>query len=136
MVPTLTVTFYTIFFGLFLLVGMVIGAGQPFMLPSGNWWTWPSVIGLAVFPTVISFGCTTSAIHYVGSTPTAILGALEPLTAVVIGVVMFGESLTPRMVAGLTLIIVAVTMIITKPDVRSSLTRVRRMFPAIRSKKR
>ena len=34
------------------------------------------------------------AVHEIGSTPTAIMGALEPLTAVVIGVVMFGEQLT------------------------------------------
>ena len=40
------------------------------------------------------------------------MGALEPLTAVVIGVAVFGEQLTPRLAAGIVLILTAVIMII------------------------
>ena len=52
------------------------------------------------------------AVHYVGSTPTAILGALEPITALVIGVSVFGEQLTPRIVTGIICVLIAVTLII------------------------
>lgn len=52
------------------------------------------------------------AVKHVGSTPTAIMGALEPLTAVLIGVGVFGETLTPRLAAGIMLILSAVIIIV------------------------
>ena len=54
----------------------------------------------------------TIAVHEVGATPTAIMGALEPLTAVAIGVLLFGESLTLRLMAGIVLILLAVMVIV------------------------
>jgi drug/metabolite transporter (DMT)-like permease len=62
--------------------------------------------------TVISISTLVYAIKLIGSTPTAILGGLDPLTAVVISVVMFGEKLTGNLVAGMVLILVGVTMIV------------------------
>lgn len=50
----------------------------------------------------------TKAIHYIGSTPTAILGALEPVTALYFGVVVFGEQLTLRIILGVVMVIIAV----------------------------
>lgn len=52
------------------------------------------------------------AVHYIGSTPTAILGALEPVTALFFGVLLFKEKLTPRLIIGIAMIITAVTLII------------------------
>ena len=54
----------------------------------------------------------TISVHEVGVTPTSIMGALEPLTAVAIGVTVFGESFTARLVAGIVLILVAVLLIV------------------------
>lgn len=73
---------------------------------------WINVLSLAIFPTVVSLITMTKAIHYIGSTPTAILGALEPVTALFFGVVVFGEQLTPRIVLGILMVITAVTLII------------------------
>ena len=50
--------------------------------------------------------------HYIGSTSTAILGALEPVTALFFGVLLFHEKLTPRLMVGILMIITAVTLII------------------------
>lgn len=44
--------------------------------------------------------------------PTAILGALEPVTALFFGVLIFGEQLTPRIILGILMVITAVTLII------------------------
>lgn len=52
------------------------------------------------------------AVRIIGSTPTAIMGALEPLTAVVIGLTVFHEALTVNLVAGILLILTAVITII------------------------
>ena len=75
------------------------------------------------------------AIRYIGSTPTAILGALEPVTAVFIGVVVFGETLTLRIIMGIILIILAVTLIIEGNNIEIHLVRFRKMFPRLPKKK-
>lgn len=69
-------------------------------------------ISLALIPTVVSLVLMTVAVHAIGSTPTAVMGALEPLTAVVIGVTIFGELFTARLAAGIGLILLAVTLIV------------------------
>lgn len=70
-------------------------------------------IMLAVVPTLISLITMTKSIELIGSTPTAIMGAFEPLTAVVVGIIVFHEAFTPHIAAGNTLIILAVIMIIS-----------------------
>lgn len=73
---------------------------------------WGFALMLALVPTVISLVMMVISVHLVGSTPTAIMGALEPLTAVVIGVTVFGESFTFRLAAGILLILAAVILIV------------------------
>lgn len=67
---------------------------------------------LAIVPTIISLLTMVKAVHAIGSTPTAIMGALEPVTAVVVGVTLFGELFTPRLATGIVLILASVTLII------------------------
>ena len=78
--------------------------------PSPRAWFFACWLGLV--PTVLSLLFMTIAVHEVGATPTAIMGALEPLTAVAIGVMMFGESLTLRLCIGIVLILAAVLLIV------------------------
>ncbi len=78
---------------------------------------WVNPVGLALFPTIISLIAMTKSIHYIGSTSAAILGALEPITALFIGVAVFGEQLTPRIMVGVFLILLAVTLIIAGKSV-------------------
>lgn len=109
-VATLKVTFYVLLFGLSLFVARLLYSGV--LNTPDQWYLWGNLLALAVFPTAISFLCTTGAIQYIGSTPTAILGALEPVTAIFFGIAVFGESLTFRESFGLVMIIVAVTFVI------------------------
>ncbi|MBM6993531.1 MAG: DMT family transporter [Prevotella sp.] len=74
--------------------------------------SWVSALGLGLLPTVVSLVMMAIAVKHIGSTPTAIMGALEPLTAVVIGVMVFGEVLTPRLSLGILLILLAVIVIV------------------------
>ncbi len=129
-IATLSVTFYVLLFGVSLFVARIL-MGDGLSLPS-KWYLWGNLIALALFPTAISFLCTTSAIKYIGSTPTAILGALEPVTAVVIGVTVFGEAFSLREGVGLVLIIVAVTLVIAGGNITHVLLRFRKLFPRIR----
>ncbi len=127
-VATLKVTFYVLLFGLSLFVARLLYSG---VLNTGpdQWYLWANLLALAVFPTAISFLCTTGAIQYIGSTPTAILGALEPVTAIFFGIAVFGESLTVRESFGLVMIIVAVTFVIAGGNITSQLVRFRKLFP-------
>lgn len=128
-IATLKLTFYVLLFGMTLfLVRVDFGKSLHFV---DSWYLWGNLIALAVFPTALSFLCTTQAIQYIGSTPTAILGALEPLTAVFFGVTVFGESLTIRLVCGILLIVCAVTLIIAGNDVTNYLVRFRKLFPKL-----
>lgn len=131
-VATLTVTFYVLLFGLSLFLVRLLASGQPLFPTLPDWKLWGCVAGLAIFPTALSFGCTNGAIQSIGSTPTAILGAFEPVTAVIIGVFAFGEVLTPRIICGLVMIIVAVILVIAGPGIATPLTHVRKMFPRLR----
>ena len=135
-VATLKVTFYVRLFGLSLFVARLLYSGV--LNTPDQWYLWANLLALAVFPTAISFLCTTGAIQYIGSTPTAILGALEPVTAIFFGIAVFGESLTVRESFGLVMIIVAVTFVIAGGNITSQLVRFRKLFPRlpIRSKKR
>ena len=135
-VATLKVTFYVLLFGLSLFVARLLYSGV--LNTPDQWYLWANLLALAVFPTAISFLCTTGAIQYIGSTPTAILGALEPVTAIFFGIAVFGESLTVRESFGLVMIIVAVTFVIAGVNITSQLVRFRKLFPRlpIRSKKR
>ena len=83
-------------------------------LPSPR--AWMFAVWLSVVPTILSLVFMTVAVHHVGATPTAILGALEPLTAVTIGVLVFGELLTPRLIVGILFILFAVMLVVLGKD--------------------
>lgn len=108
--PTAKLTFYALLFGLSVFVVRLKFCTQLDIIGSPVLWINP--LGLALFPTVISLVTMTKSIHYIGSTPAAILGALEPITALFFGVLVFGERLTPRIVLGIILVLLAVTLII------------------------
>ena len=125
-VATLKVTFYVLLFGLSLFVARLLYSGV--LNTPDEWYLWGNLLALAVFPTAISFLCTTGAIQYIGSTPTAILGALEPVTAIFFGIAVFGESLTVRESIGLVMIIVAVTLVIAGGNITGQLVRLGNCF--------
>lgn len=132
--PTLKVTFYMLTFGLSLfVVRLCIGDGLH-VPPLEGWYLWANLIALAIFPTAISFLCTTAAIKHIGSTPTAILGALEPATAVFFGMVVFGQQMLPREWCGFVLIILSVSVVVAGGGVTRYLLRMKRLFPRIRRK--
>lgn len=77
----------------------------------------------ALVTTVISCIALVYAIQYIGSTPTAILGSLEPVVAVGISVVLFHEPLTKNLMLGILLIVLAVVVIILSDHIMRDLRR-------------
>ena len=74
-----------------------------------------NVLGVALVPTIIPILFINIAIKNVGPTYSAIIGALEPVTALAIGAAVFGELITGRIVLGAAMILVAVTLIVSRP---------------------
>lgn len=108
------INFYVLFY---CALGMLVYsflAGEPLTLPQ-NATSWFYVGWLAVVPAIMALTLMVYAAQLVGSTATAILGALEPLTAVLIGVFVFGEDFSLNLLIGIILILVAVTMIVVLP---------------------
>lgn len=68
---------------------------------------------LAIFPTLISLTTLAKAIKYIGSTHSSIIGALEPVTAVLIGIIVFNERPSAIEIVGMLIVIFAVTMLVT-----------------------
>lgn len=126
-IPTLKLLFWQLAFGSVVFLFM-FAIGTPFT-PVPKAVDWVNLILLAILPTVVSLGCTTVAIHCIGSTPTAIFGALEPVTAVVLSILTLGQTITSRELAGGLLIVVATTMVVASDRIDPILLRVRKMFP-------
>lgn len=63
-------------------------------------------------PTLVSNLTLILAVKHIGSTTTAVLGCMEPLTAVVMGILFLGESCNPMQALGIGIILVAVTTVI------------------------
>ena len=85
-----------------------------------------NLILLAIVPTVISNITLVLAVHNIGGTLTAVLGAVEPITAVCVGILVFSEPFTPNLAVGILLIIIAVTMIILSKSIQGTLRKIYR----------
>lgn len=104
------INFYVL---LYCAMGMLVYslvAGLPLTLPQTAV-SWFYVGWLALVPAIFALVLMVYAAKYVGSTTTAILGALEPLTAVLIGIFVFQEAFTPTLAIGIVLILAAVVII-------------------------
>ncbi len=105
-------TFYAMMFSSFIFTAKALVANN------GHLATFPDItsavclLSLALVPTIISGITMVKSVHYVGSTITAVLGAMEPLTAVLVGIIAFSEKFTLSLAAGMILIIGAVTIIV------------------------
>ena len=109
----LKMTFYVFLFGgILLFTGTEISGIGLQAIPDRT--TLGNLVMLALVPTVISNLALVRAIKNIGSTLTSVLGAMEPVTAVCVGIAIFGEPFTRSIALGILLIISAVTVIILK----------------------
>lgn len=108
--PSEKLTFYTVLFGtpmFFVLVKFGMGLTIPTALSA-----WGYMAGVAFIPTIIALAFMAVSIEKIGATPTAILGVLEPVTGLLVGILLYGERLTLYSSAGIVLIFAAVMLVI------------------------
>ena len=85
---------------------------------------WLYVFLLALIPTVCSNLTFVWAVQRIGSTPSAIMGALEPLTAVIVGALALGEELSAGQELGIVIVLIAVLLLVLSPFISHCLKRV------------
>lgn len=109
-------TFYVMLFGLFVFIFNLKFCTE--LQPIVDWRVFACAVALAIFPTIISIETVNIAIRLIGATTTAILGALDPLTAIFFGVVVFGESLTINRIIGIVLVLLGAMLIILRDKLK------------------
>ncbi|PRM89273.1 DMT family transporter [Aliarcobacter cryaerophilus] len=111
---SLKVTFYSMLFCTITILIHSFFDSSLNIMPLVNFNMWFYTIFLALVPTIISLLFLIKAIQLIGSTSASILGALEPLTAVLIGVYVFNEKITFWLVIGIVFILFGVILIVLK----------------------
>ena len=107
-------TFYTFSVGsvVFLSKNAASDASITTGIESGMDWLY--LVGLAILPTIISTATLAISTRNIGATKASVLGVFEPITAILVGTIAFGEALTTNVLTGILLAMGAVTfMIIT-----------------------
>ena len=95
---------------LYFIVCAFIFEGRLTMVKDGMSWLY--ILGLSLWSTMISNFTGVKAVRRIGPTLTSILGALQPVTAVVLGVLFLHEHLYTKSLIGIILILVAVTIVV------------------------
>lgn len=103
-------TWVMILSAVYFIAGGLIFDGSITIVTEGTQWL--NILGLGVWATMVSNFTGVKAVRRIGPTLTSILGALQPLTAVVLGAIFLDEQLGILSIAGIILILVAVTVIV------------------------
>lgn len=101
-------SFYSMLFTSGFFMAKAILGNESFIIPSVS--IFINFLIFAFLTTVISSLCLVYAIKDIGSTPAAILGALESVVAVLISVLMFHEKFTFNLFLGIILILIGVIL--------------------------
>ena len=94
----------------YFIVCALIFEGGLSMIADGKSWLY--ILGLGLWATMVSNITGVKAIRRIGPTHTSILGALQPVTAVILGVLFLGEHLYIRSCIGITIILAAVSIVV------------------------
>lgn len=106
-------TFYALTVGAIVFLGKIFCSDTAITAGITTGADWLNLVGLALLPTIVSTATLAIASRNIGATKASVLGVFEPITAIVVGTVMFGEPLTTNIIVGISIAIVAVTFMIT-----------------------
>lgn len=103
-------TWMMLFSAIYFIVCAFLLEGRLTMVTDGKSWLY--ILGLGLWSTMVSNFTGVKAVRRIGPTLTSILGALQPLTAVILGVIFLHEHLYMRSLIGIGLIMIAVTIVV------------------------
>ena len=106
-------TFYTLMVGSIVFLGKIALSDTAITADIEGSAAWLNLIGLALLPTIVSTATLAIATRNIGATKASVLGVFEPITAILVGTIMFSEPLTTNIIVGICIAIVAVTFMIS-----------------------
>ena len=105
-------TFYALMEGAVVFLTRISLSGREVMAGIDTSLDWLNIVGLAILPTIVSTATLAVATRRIGATKASVLGVFEPITAILVGTLVFGEALTNNIIIGILIAIVAVTFMI------------------------
>lgn len=105
-------TFYALLVGAALFIARTAEAGAGLTSGIATAADWGNLFGLSLFPTIISTATLAIATRNIGATKASVLGVFEPVTAIIVGTLVFGEVLTTNIIVGILLSMLAVAFMI------------------------
>lgn len=105
-------TFYALSVGTIVFLGKIALSDTEVMTGLTGHTVWLNLVGLAVLPTIVSTATLAIATRNIGATKASVLGVFEPVTAILVGTLVFGEALTTNIVVGILISMVAITFMI------------------------
>ena len=111
-IPNSLLTFYALSVGTVFFLTRCGLSGAELLTGLDGGMAWANLLGLAILPTIVSTASLAIATRNIGATKASVLGVFEPITAILVGTLVFGEELTPNIIAGILISIVAVSFMI------------------------
>lgn len=105
-------TFYALAVGAVIFLCKIVYSGIPITAGIESGSDWLNIVWMALLPTIVSTTTLAIATRNIGATKASVLGVFEPITAILVGTLMFGEPLTANIIIGISIAIVAVTFMI------------------------
>ena len=111
-IPNSLLSFYALSVGTVFFLTRCGLSGAELLTGIDGGMAWANLLGLAILPTIVSTASLAVATRNIGATKASVLGVFEPITAILVGTLVFGEELTPNIIAGILISIVAVSFMI------------------------
>lgn len=105
-------TFYALATGSVMFLAKGLMSGAPLLAGLDTPVSWLNIAGLALFPTVISTATLALATRDIGAAKASVLGVFEPITAIAVGTLALGETLSANIIVGIVISVAAVTFMI------------------------
>lgn len=105
-------TFYTLCVGAVVFLSRIAMSDTHILTGITTRMDWFNLVGLALLPTIVSTATLAVATRNIGATKASVLGVFEPITAILVGTLVFGEALTNNILLGITIAMIAVTFMI------------------------
>ena len=105
-------TFYTLLVGATIFLSRIVLSNTDIMAGIDSNLAWLNLIGLAILPTIVSTATLAVATRNIGATKASVLGVFEPITAILVGTLVFGEALTNNIIIGILIAMFAVIFMI------------------------
>lgn len=109
-------TFYALLTGVIVFSIHAAASRTPLLSGIHGLESWANLAGLAILPTIVSTATLAMATRIIGATKASVLGVFEPVTAILVGAIAFGESITLNVVTGIFMTMAAIIFMIASPS--------------------